>query len=286
MDTRLLQWVIEMRKNKSRCVTTECLLIMAARYEPDFRVGRTRQAAIMYLHRFRRRNRLSVRRITHRGTKQREEMEKIADEFSNTIQYYVEESGTVAHLNGLDKFSCVYNMDQTAVYIDMNPSTTIDFAGARHVDVVQVQKKAYCDEVRMLQWIEEVWKPSVSGSRLLLLDSLKTHKMESVRQKLEVGCCTEVEFIPPGIPGVAQPMDVSVMREFKRIYRDLYVGYHIDHDFAPTREARRDLITRMVVHAWHLVEPEVITRGFIRAGVMPYGPRDQNGIFHVAKPKK
>ncbi|KAE9320506.1 hypothetical protein PR003_g17693 [Phytophthora rubi] len=28
-------------------------------------------------------------------------------------------------------------MDQTAVYIDMNPSTTIDFAGARHVDVVQ-----------------------------------------------------------------------------------------------------------------------------------------------------
>ncbi|KAE9168112.1 hypothetical protein PF004_g28604 [Phytophthora fragariae] len=156
MDTRLLQWVIEMRKNKSRCVTTECLFIMAARYEPDFRVGRTRQAAIMYLHRFRRRNRLSVRRITHRGTKQREEMEKIADEFSNTIQYYVEESGTVAHLNGLDKFSCVYNMDQTAVYIDMNPSTTIDFAGARHVDVVQVQKKAYCDEVRMLQWIEEV----------------------------------------------------------------------------------------------------------------------------------
>ncbi|KAE9204116.1 hypothetical protein PF004_g17938 [Phytophthora fragariae] len=115
-----------MRKNKSRCVTTECLLIMAARYEPDFRAGRTRQAAIMYLHRFRRRNRLSVRRITHRGTKQRDEME-----------YYVEESGTVAHLNGLDKFSCVYNMDQTAVYIDMNPSTTIDFAGARHVDVVQ-----------------------------------------------------------------------------------------------------------------------------------------------------
>ncbi|KAE9007678.1 hypothetical protein PR001_g16903 [Phytophthora rubi] len=200
MDTRRLQWVIEMRKNKSRCVTTECLLIMAARYEPDFRAGRTRQAAIMYLHRFRRRNRLSVRRITHRGTKQRDEME-----------YYVEESGTVAHLNGLDKFSCVYNMDQTAVYIDMNPSTTIDFAGARHVDVVQVeeelqshfisrngayltvQKKAYCNEVRMLQWIEEVWKPYVSGSRLLLLDSLKTHKMESVRQKLEVGCCTEVE---------------------------------------------------------------------------------------------
>ncbi|KAE9047580.1 hypothetical protein PR003_g1030 [Phytophthora rubi] len=87
-----------------------------------------------------------------------------------------------------------------------------------------VQKKAYCDEVRMLQWIEEVWKPSVPGSRLLLLDSLKTHKMEWVRQNLEVSCYTEVEVIPLGITGVAQPMDVSIMREFKRIYRDLYVG--------------------------------------------------------------
>ncbi|KAE9122293.1 hypothetical protein PF010_g6795 [Phytophthora fragariae] len=28
-------------------------------------------------------------------------------------------------------------MDQTTVYIDMNPSITIDFAGAQHVDVVQ-----------------------------------------------------------------------------------------------------------------------------------------------------
>ncbi|KAE9319115.1 hypothetical protein PF008_g18349 [Phytophthora fragariae] len=151
MDTRRLQWVIEMRKNKSRCVTTECLLIMAARYEPDFRAGRTRQAAIMYLHRFRRRNRLSVRRITHRGTKQRDEMEGTVEE--ELQSHFISRNG--AYLT--------------------------------------VQKKAYCNEVRMLQWIEEVWKPYVSGSRLLLLDSLKTHKMESVRQKLEVGCCTEVE---------------------------------------------------------------------------------------------
>ncbi|KAF4130944.1 DDE superfamily endonuclease, partial [Phytophthora infestans] len=143
-----------------------------------------------------------------------------------------------------------------------------------------LQKKAYCDEVRMLQWIEEVWRPSISGSKLLMLDSLKTHKMEFVREKLENGCCTEVEFIPPGTTGIAQPMDVSVMQEFKRICRDLYVGYHKDHDFAPSPEACRDLITRVVVRVWQLNDADVIVRGFIRAGVVPYGPRNKDARFH------
>ncbi|KAE9090878.1 hypothetical protein PF010_g18415 [Phytophthora fragariae] len=177
-----------MRKNKSRCVTTECLLIMAARYEPDFRAGRTRQAAIMYLHRFRRRNRLSVRRITHRGTKQRDEME-----------YYVEESGTVAHLNGLDKFSCVYNMDQTAVYIDMNPSTTIDFAGARHVDVVQGMS-------------ENSFRASV-----FLCASATGHKLPPMIIFAGVGYSGRRAAVPLYLPqwGVPDPMDQGVIAMLK-----------------------------------------------------------------------
>ncbi|EGZ25273.1 hypothetical protein PHYSODRAFT_485729, partial [Phytophthora sojae] len=74
----------------------------------------------------------------------------------------------------------VYNMDQTAVYGDMNGHTTIDFVGAQTVDVVQgmpggpvsqevfnpafraatvehtVQKNGYCDAMVMLDWIERV----------------------------------------------------------------------------------------------------------------------------------
>lgn len=66
-----------------------------------------------------------------------------------------------------------------------------------------VQKKAFCNEAVMLDWIERIWKPSVYGCRLLILDSLKTHKMASVRQALEEHCCTQVEFVPPGITGVS-----------------------------------------------------------------------------------
>ncbi|KAG6961460.1 hypothetical protein JG688_00009072 [Phytophthora aleatoria] len=71
--------------------------------------------------------------------------------------------------------------------------------------------------------------------------------MDSMRQKLEEEYSTEVEFVPPGITGVAQLMDVSVMRVFKKRCRELYVSYHIDNDFSPDPSARRDLITRIVV---------------------------------------
>ena len=55
----------------------------------------------------------------------------------------------------------------------------------------------------------------MTGCRLLLLDSLKTHKMASIRHVLQEECCTQVEFVPPGITGTSQPMDVAVMKAFK-----------------------------------------------------------------------
>ncbi|KAG2813549.1 hypothetical protein PC110_g16743 [Phytophthora cactorum] len=50
---------------------------------------------------------------------------------------------------------------------------------------------------------------------MLMLDRLQVHKMESVKQHLVDIYCTKVQYIPPGITGSSQPMDVSVMRSFK-----------------------------------------------------------------------
>ncbi|KAG2839601.1 hypothetical protein PC129_g15121 [Phytophthora cactorum] len=148
-------------------------------------------------------------------------MESVANVFSHSILRTVEEDGILSFLKGTEKYSSVYNMDQTAIYVDMNGRTTVDFVGASTVDVVQAtgaklpplivyagvpggpvsqklfnpsfgaetvehtaQKNAYCDGTVMLDWIERVWKPSVDGCKLLLLDSLKTHKMAPVRYAL------------------------------------------------------------------------------------------------------
>ncbi|OWZ18484.1 hypothetical protein PHMEG_0007421 [Phytophthora megakarya] len=63
-----------------------------------------------------------------------------------------------------------------------------------------------------MEWISKIWRPSVTGYCMLLLDSLKVHKMTSIREAREEECSTQVQFILPGITGVSQPMDVSVMQ--------------------------------------------------------------------------
>ncbi|KAE9297440.1 hypothetical protein PF008_g23747 [Phytophthora fragariae] len=40
--------------------------------------------------------------------------------------------------------------------------------------------------------------------------------MASIRELLEDECSTQVQYIPPGVTGLSQPMDESVMRTFKR----------------------------------------------------------------------
>ncbi|KAG6620827.1 Cytochrome P450 [Phytophthora cinnamomi] len=110
---------------------------MGARFEPRLLGERTHRAANEYLRRFRDRNWLSILRITHRGVKQREELQLVADAFACAMRYAFEINSVVSITAGDDKYSYVYNMDQTSIYIDMNPSTTISFRGERHVDVVQ-----------------------------------------------------------------------------------------------------------------------------------------------------
>ncbi|KAG2794601.1 hypothetical protein PC129_g20803 [Phytophthora cactorum] len=84
-----------------------------------------------------------------------------------------------------------------------------------------VQAKAWCDHSIMKEWIEKIWRPNVNGCRMLLLDSLKVHKMASIRQYLENDCATQVQYIRPGVTGLSQPMDASVMKSFKKKIQDL-----------------------------------------------------------------
>ncbi|EGZ27591.1 hypothetical protein PHYSODRAFT_261607 [Phytophthora sojae] len=137
LEQRLLEWIVNTRKNRYLCVSTNCLLLMHSKFAPALFATRSRAASLMFIRRFLKRNRLTVRRITHKGRKKRSDMEEVANVFSHSILRTVEEDGILAHVNGPDKYASVYNMDQTAVYIDMNGRTTVDFVGAQTVDVVQ-----------------------------------------------------------------------------------------------------------------------------------------------------
>ncbi|KAG2893076.1 hypothetical protein PC115_g18589 [Phytophthora cactorum] len=204
------------------CVTSQWLLLMLFALS----TGRSLDAAVVSIRRFRLRNRLSVRVITHRGTKKRSELQEVADKFSRTITYNLEMVGLIAGIQGADRQKCgCYSRNVTKLVWCFRCPLCIG-------DGPKAIAKAYCDEERMIEWIKEVWKPSVTAPRLLLLDSLKSHRINSVRDVLEKECCTSVEFIPPGITGLALPMDVSVMKEFKNLCKNYCVNYHAVNDFA------------------------------------------------------
>ncbi|GMF59857.1 unnamed protein product [Phytophthora fragariaefolia] len=103
--------------------------------------------------------------------------------------------------------------------------------------------------------------------------------MTSVRSMLEEECCTQAEFVRPGITGLAQPMNVAAMKPFKDYVR--YLAYHIDHDFPQTLHEKRVLISRFVAKAWDSFSAATICRGFAKCGILPRGPRDEHDCFRV-----
>lgn len=147
-----------------------------------------------------------------------------------------------------------------------------------------VQKKAYCDAAVMDAWIRRVWQPEVSMSSLLLLDSLKVHRMDSVKAVLEEECLTRVEFIPPGVTTLAQPMDVAVMGPFKAKCKSMYVQQVLEKGFCRDPTTRRKEIARIVIDAWAKVSRKTIVSGFVGAGLIATGPRDVSDQLALPPP--
>ncbi|OWZ14131.1 hypothetical protein PHMEG_00012429 [Phytophthora megakarya] len=149
-----------------------------------------------------------------------------------SIQRAIEEDGILLSQVRGDKLGSVYNMDHTAIFIDITGKTLIDYSGSITIDVHQgtetngfrascllaslvVQCRKKCESLRFatLASITQSrksmdWKPTITGWWLLLLDRLKVHTMDSVCAALE-DQCTQVEFVSPGITGLCQPMDVA-----------------------------------------------------------------------------
>ncbi|KAF4132345.1 DDE superfamily endonuclease, partial [Phytophthora infestans] len=311
---RLLSWITEMRKNRSLCVSMQCLLLMHTRFDGELFARRSRGANIEFCAAF--------------------------SNFSHSIQYAIEECGALSYATGPSWARgirlCVQH-GQTAIYIDVNGKTTIDFVGTPTVDARQgsevngfrcsVFLAASATGVKLPPLVvfagipggpvsqdvwnpsfghssceHTIWKPPIDGCRLLLLDSLKVHKMNSVRTVLEEDCCTQVEFVPPGITGLAQPMDVAVMRPFTDYVRKSYLAYHIDHELpkldacpgrlnqtsikkvwavSKTPQEKRQPISRFVAEGWASISPATIRKGFAKSGILPTGPRDIEDRFRV-----
>lgn len=147
-----------------------------------------------------------------------------------------------------------------------------------------VQRNAYCDGRVMEEWIQDVWRPEVAGPSVLLLDSLKVHKMDHVKVALERDCHTSLEFVPPGVTGLCQPMDVAVMKPFKTRCRQLYLNYNQEQGFCANPREKRKRIAAIVATAWGEISAEVVVAGFEKAKLICMEDRNEHGQVHLDIP--
>ena len=98
--------------------------------------------------------------------------------------------------------------------------------------VYTVQHNAWMDESVMLQWVDRVLKPwseTVPENVVpyLLLDSYKVHLMTTVTRQIE-SLGIEVDHIPGGCTGLAQPIDVGIGKPFKNRVRHKWEDWMLD----------------------------------------------------------
>ena len=93
--------------------------------------------------------------------------------------------------------------------------------------IATTQVKGWMDEVRMLEWIDKVWSPYVSGKPALLsLDTFSGHLTDSVRKAFSK-CNTKLLVIPGGCTSVLQLLDLSINKPFKNYIRDMWCQYMV-----------------------------------------------------------
>jgi hypothetical protein len=126
-----------------------------------------------------------------------------------------------------------------------------------------VQENAWMDETRMLDWIQQVWKPwadSKTGATYLIIDEFSAHMTTKVRTAL-ANCDTDVDFIIGGYTAKLQVMDVGVNRTFKDEYRRQFELFMVKNDNAkPLRED----VSKWVWNAWESITSESIRNTWLK----------------------
>ena len=141
-----------------------------------------------------------------------------------------------------------------------------------YVSTMSVQENAWMNEECMFDWIENNFKYVINGKTRLIRDSLKVHKMESIVSKLSE-YCVKVIYVPGGCTGIAQPLDVGIMKPFKLQMSNDYVHYYAENPFPTSApERRRDMYDRSLM-SWKKINEDTICNSWYKSGpFFPMGP--------------
>lgn len=116
-----------------------------------------------------------------------------------------------------------------------------------------VQPAAWMDTQGMLRYIDMVLRPFFANTprhpTLLILDSFAVHLQEDVQRELrELG--VDLLYIPAGMTGLLQPLDISINKVLKDNIRTSYTGWLVSQSRTTNILARRPKPIRQIVAEW------------------------------------
>jgi DDE superfamily endonuclease len=145
---------------------------------------------------------------------------------------------------------------------------------------------AWMNGLMMKKWIREIlkpWKTKTFTNKdtkkcILILDSVKTHDTEIVRNELK-NINVIPFFIPCGLTPLLQPLDISVNRSFKchlrTLWNDSMNDDDLDDDYDDENEEieeppehEQTVILSLIDHSWKSVCDSVVINGFQKANLL------------------
>lgn len=140
--------------------------------------------------------------------------------------------------------------------------------------IVAANIKGWMCEKMMLQWLDEVWRKRKGAffqpKSLLILDSMRAHIVESVKQKCQK-ISTTMAVIPGGMTKILQPLDISINRSFKCEMRkrwERWMSKSLKNTKGKVKRASYEEIVRWVAEAWDAVKGRTVQSAFRKAGIV------------------
>ncbi|KAJ8537322.1 hypothetical protein ON010_g13275 [Phytophthora cinnamomi] len=265
LEKRLLDYVAEMRKNRKLCVTTKCLILMMAKFDPDYVRVRKYAALRSWTVRFLKRNRLVVRRITHKDSRTRSDMQ-VVRKMDGRCSVFLCASATGEKLPPFAVFAGVPGCRVA----DEVTASSFGSAAVEHT----VKPKAWSDHAIMKEWIAKCrWLPDAATRQSQGSQNGKHPADPRGRLRHPSSVYSSGSYWTVSAHG--RKRDGLFQKE--KISEDLYLKYRIDHPFPANAAERRVMLSFLVAKAWDLIKVKTIVKAFRKAKLLPIGPRDEHG---------
>jgi hypothetical protein len=130
-----------------------------------------------------------------------------------------------------------------------------------------IQPKAWIDTEEMKKYIDTVLVPFMIGrlgqNALLLLDNFSVHASDTIKEKLQ-GIGFDLLYIPKGMTGILQPLDIAVNKPFKDKLKTHYTEWLTARILTNPQAIRKTKPKREDISAWMAASWDTMAKGIIR----------------------